>query len=553
MDLTAANTAIVVDSTADFPQAPERYPNWRIVPLYVRFGQESFRDYVELGPADFYTRLRSSAVVPTTSQPTPGDFHAAYQELGAYERVYSLHIAGTLSGTVESARAAAAEFGDRIRVVDTETASAAVAMLGLAIQRRLERGTTDEEVEELVGRHRRESQLIFTLDTLDYLARGGRIGRAAAWAGGLMRVKPILTIRDGEVIPIKRVRGNQRAFQEFIAAFESGSSDGPGLRVAAADARAAASGGARPVARHAAGCGPVAARQAGEARPADGPRPARAPAARLPAGSRGDTDLEPVRRGGGGNRRRGAAHLDPPDPTPVDRSEGRRPRRERRDLSGLVQPALARRQAAAWDAAALAWTAAPERVPRPLVRPGRRGRDRRLRARVSRERGGDLAAPADAGRERAPGCNRLRRLAPRRVAGARAVAAPLRRARCIAPPTRRRRGRVGAAQARAGRAPPAAGWAGADPRGDGGGDRTYARRAGRARGALPRGASVRADEGSGAGDRGDRRRSRGLEADAAAAPGRCRLGQDRRRPLRAAAGRRSRQDRRADGADGNPG
>jgi len=238
MDLTAANTAIVVDSTADFPQAPERYPNWRIVPLYVRFGQESFRDYVELGPADFYARLRGSPIVPTTSQPTPGDFQAAYEELGEYERVYSVHIAGTLSGTIESARTAAAEFGDRIRVVDTETASAAVAMLGLAIQRRLERGTTDEEVEELVGRHRRESQLIFTLDTLDYLARGGRIGRAAAWAGGLMRVKPILTIRDGEVIPIKRVRGNQRAFQEFIAAFESGSTDGPGWRVAIADADA---------------------------------------------------------------------------------------------------------------------------------------------------------------------------------------------------------------------------------------------------------------------------------------------------------------------------
>jgi len=112
MDLTAANTAIVVDSKADFPQAPERYPNWRIVPLYVRFGQESFRDYVELGPDDFYARLRGSPVVPTTSQPTPGDFHAAYEELGEYERVYSVHIAGTLSGTVESARTAAAEFGD---------------------------------------------------------------------------------------------------------------------------------------------------------------------------------------------------------------------------------------------------------------------------------------------------------------------------------------------------------------------------------------------------------------------------------------------------------
>ena len=238
MDLTAANTAIVVDSTADFPDAPGRFPNWRIVPLYVRFGDESFRDYVDLTPADFYTRLRGSPVMPTTSQPTPGDFQAVYEGLGGYERVYSLHIAGTLSGTVESARTAAAEFGDRIRVIDTETASAAVAMLGLAIQRRLERGTTDEEVEELVRRHRNDSQLIFTLDTLDYLARGGRIGRAAAWAGGLMRVKPILTIRAGEVVPLKRVRGNQRAFHEFITAFESGSVDGPGLRVAIADADA---------------------------------------------------------------------------------------------------------------------------------------------------------------------------------------------------------------------------------------------------------------------------------------------------------------------------
>jgi len=208
------------------------------VPLYVRFGDESFRDYVDLTPADFYTRLRGSSVMPTTSQPTPGDFQAIYEGLGGYERVYSLHIAGTLSGTVESARTAAAEFGDRIRVIDTETASAAVAMLGLAIQRRLERGTTDEEVEELVRRHRNDSQLIFTLDTLDYLARGGRIGRAAAWAGGLMRVKPILTIRAGEVVPLKRVRGNQRAFHEFITAFESGSEDGPGLRVAIADADA---------------------------------------------------------------------------------------------------------------------------------------------------------------------------------------------------------------------------------------------------------------------------------------------------------------------------
>jgi DegV family protein with EDD domain len=240
VELSAANTAIVVDSTADFPEAPGRFPNWRVVPLYVRFGDESFRDYVELGPAEFYGRLRTASVAPTTSQPTPGDFAEAYEGLDRFDRVYSLHIAGALSGTVESARAAAAAFGDRVRVVDTTTASAAVAMLGLAIQRRLERGTSDEEITTLVERHRAEAQLIFTLDTLDYLARGGRIGRAAAWTGQLLKVKPILTIRNGEVVPLRRVRGNRRAFQEFINAFEAGSKDRAELRVAIADADAPA-------------------------------------------------------------------------------------------------------------------------------------------------------------------------------------------------------------------------------------------------------------------------------------------------------------------------
>ena len=240
MELTVENTAIVLDSTADFPQAPQQYPNWRIVPLYVRFGNESYRDYVDLGPAEFYERLRSSPVTPTTSQPTPGDFSDVYRGLAHVDRIYSLHIAGRLSGTVESARTAAAELGDRVRVVDTETASAAVALLGLSIQRRLERGTTDEEIEALIARHRTGAGLIFTLDTLDYLARGGRIGRAAAWAGQLLKVKPILTIRGGEVVPLKRVRGNSRAFQEFVDAFEAGSEDGPGLRTAIAHADAPA-------------------------------------------------------------------------------------------------------------------------------------------------------------------------------------------------------------------------------------------------------------------------------------------------------------------------
>jgi DegV family protein with EDD domain len=239
VDLTAENTAIVVDSTADFPEAPKRFRNWRVVPLYVRFGDESFRDYVELDPDAFYARLRDADETPTTSQPTPGDFIAAYEELASYERILSLHIAAKLSGTIESARTAAREVGgERVRTIDSESASAAIAMLGLAIQRRLEVGTTDEEVDALVERYRRDAGLLFTVETLEYLARGGRIGRARAWAGELLNIKPILSIREGEVRPVKRVRGNRKAFLEFANAFEAGSRDEPTLRVGIAHADA---------------------------------------------------------------------------------------------------------------------------------------------------------------------------------------------------------------------------------------------------------------------------------------------------------------------------
>ena len=237
MELTAENTAIVLDSTADFPEASERFANWRVVPLYVLFGDESYRDYVELAPAEFYARLRTSEQLPTTSQPTPGDFLAVYEELARYDRIYSLHISATLSGTYQSATTAAAEIGDKVRTVDSESASAAIAMLGLAIQQRLERGTTDEEVEALIARYREQAHLIFTVDTLEFLRRGGRIGRASAWAGQLLHVKPILTI-EREVVPLKRVRGNQKAMQEFVSAFTSTTHDVPTLKVGIAHADA---------------------------------------------------------------------------------------------------------------------------------------------------------------------------------------------------------------------------------------------------------------------------------------------------------------------------
>jgi DegV family protein with EDD domain len=236
--LDAGNTAIVLDSTADFPEAPARFANWRVVPLYVTFGEQSFKDYVDLTPGQFYARLRTADEVPTTSQPTPADFLAAYRELSRFARVYSLHISGDLSGTYRSATAAARELGgDTVRTVDTGTASAAVSMLGLAVQRRLERGTTDEELTGLFERYSRDAGLIFTVDTLEFLRRGGRIGRASAWAGQLLNVKPILTIRR-EVVPLKRVRGNRKAMQAFVDEFTSNSRDTTTLRIGIAHADA---------------------------------------------------------------------------------------------------------------------------------------------------------------------------------------------------------------------------------------------------------------------------------------------------------------------------
>jgi DegV family protein with EDD domain len=210
----------------------------RVVPLYVRFGEESFRDYVELDPHDFYARLRTAPELPTTSQPTPQDFITVYHALAGYERIYSLHISAKLSGTFQSASLAATEEGDRIRLVDSESASVGIAMLAIGIQELLARGTTDEEIEALIERYRERSGILFTVDTLEFLQRGGRIGRAAKFAGQLLHVKPILTIEDGEVIPLKRVRGAAKAFAEFQQQFIDSTFDTDHLRVGIAHADA---------------------------------------------------------------------------------------------------------------------------------------------------------------------------------------------------------------------------------------------------------------------------------------------------------------------------
>jgi len=239
VNLTSENTAIVLDSTSDFPEAAERFPNMRVVPLYVNFGAESFRDHVDIGSHDFYDRLREAPVLPTTSQPTPQDFLDAYEQLAGYERIYALQLSAKLSGTYQSAVTAADEIGGgRVLVVDTETASLAVGLLALAIQRRLARGTTDDEIAALIERFKQENGVVFTVATLEYLQKGGRIGRAQALAGTLLSVKPILSVDDGVIHPVGKVRGRQKALEEFARVFTSATGNVSGLRIAIAHADA---------------------------------------------------------------------------------------------------------------------------------------------------------------------------------------------------------------------------------------------------------------------------------------------------------------------------
>ena len=241
MELTRESTAIVLDSTSDFLDAHERHPNMRIVPLYVLFDGVPSRDHVDMPPAEFYERLAASTTLPTTSQPTPDDFLACYRELqdAGYHRIWSLHLSAKLSGTFESARRAADELGSGVvRVVDTGTASLACAMLAEAIDRRLAAGTTDEEVETLIARFEGSNRVVFTTATLEYLQRGGRIGKAQALAGSLLNVKPILELRDGVVEPVGRVRGRQKALEEFARLFTEDTEDREGLHTAIAHANA---------------------------------------------------------------------------------------------------------------------------------------------------------------------------------------------------------------------------------------------------------------------------------------------------------------------------
>ncbi len=209
---------VVTDSTADLPPALAKELGITVVPLNVHFGTEVYRDGVEIFPDEFYRRLVSSPRLPTTSQPTVGDFLRSYQELSQdTDEILSVHISAKLSGTMNSANQAREQFqGDcRIEIMDSLQGSLGLGMAAIAASRAAQRGAGLDEAVEETRRAIPQVRFFGLLDTLKYLEKGGRIGKAQAFAGSLLQIKPILTTMDGVVHPLERARSRAKGVERL--------------------------------------------------------------------------------------------------------------------------------------------------------------------------------------------------------------------------------------------------------------------------------------------------------------------------------------------------
>jgi DegV family protein with EDD domain len=223
--------AVVSDSTAYLPRALAEKHGIRLVSLYVNWDDRSERELDMPDFNGFYDRLRAAARLPTTSQPSIGDFLDVYSPLveQGYD-VVSVHISGGISGTVEAARQAKERLAeqsrsDRVTVIDSERACGGLGLIALAGAAVAQAGGDLEAVVERIETVRSHLKMWFAVDTLEYLRRGGRIGAASAWLGSVLKIKPILTL-DKEITPIERVRTSAKALRRLAEYAEQRHSDG---------------------------------------------------------------------------------------------------------------------------------------------------------------------------------------------------------------------------------------------------------------------------------------------------------------------------------------
>lgn len=228
---------IVTDSTADIPEELRQSLKIEMVPLKVIFGEESFLDSVTLRPEQFYDKLSRAQALPKTSQPSPADFQQVYERLLIEDEeadIISIHISSALSGTIQAALLAKSMTSnpEAITVIDSKSASYGFGMIVVEAAKAALAGEEKAAIVDKITRYFETYQVYFVVDTLEYLQKGGRIGKAAALMGTLLQIKPLLAIdREGEITVIDKMRGKKRALNRIFALIANGFSDKP-IRIA---------------------------------------------------------------------------------------------------------------------------------------------------------------------------------------------------------------------------------------------------------------------------------------------------------------------------------
>ena len=209
---------IVTDSTADLTQEQQQAAGITVVPLNVHFGDQVFRDHVDLTADEFFRRLKASSQLPRTSQPSVGAFEEAFKKIRAgSDEIVSVHLSSKVSGTYNSALMAAQAVGqDAIDVVDSLSTSMALGFMALEAAKLARAGKDRTAIAERLRSLVPKARVICVVDTLTYLERGGRIGKARALLGSLLNVKPILQLKEGEVVPLGRARGRPQALSRLV-------------------------------------------------------------------------------------------------------------------------------------------------------------------------------------------------------------------------------------------------------------------------------------------------------------------------------------------------
>ncbi len=221
---------VVTDSTADLSFEQVNKYGIKVVPINVSFGQVSFTDGVDLSAEEFFNRLTSGKELPKTSQPSPEAFRQAYDSLaGENEVILSIHISGKLSGTLNSAEVASKEAKAKIIPIDTKTASQGIGLSALVAAEAVRRKMPFESTVEITEKSIANTFSVFAVDTLEFLQRNGRIGKAASLLGSLLQIKPILYADpEGMVAPYDKVRGRSQVMTSLIkAALKNVSNDDP--------------------------------------------------------------------------------------------------------------------------------------------------------------------------------------------------------------------------------------------------------------------------------------------------------------------------------------